>query len=235
MRSTIVAADGHHTDERLSGRPAVRCLCSTPKIWPCLSSHCTCHVACPSSRATSWRACRVGDEGDMGDSADHCPRATPRSDGFPASLLDDSLSAELSWAQIDQHRPTRVGRPSCGLGAAWQSPVLTSGSRKRVLDQGVRVGSPNGVRTRVSTLRGWCPGPLDDGTEACHLRRRDERIKFRYGSRLSGLLGEEVRGLLAHLAVQPLQLERVGHADRLEPVKRLQDQPRHCERVAGHQ
>ena len=23
--------------------------------------------------------------------------------------------------------------------------------------------SPNGVRTRVSTLRGWCPRPLDDG------------------------------------------------------------------------
>jgi hypothetical protein len=26
------------------------------------------------------------------------------------------------------------------------------------------LGSPNGVRTRVSTLRGWCPRPLDDGT-----------------------------------------------------------------------
>ena len=24
-------------------------------------------------------------------------------------------------------------------------------------------GSPNGIRTRVSTLRGWCPRPLDDG------------------------------------------------------------------------
>jgi hypothetical protein len=24
-------------------------------------------------------------------------------------------------------------------------------------------GSPNGIRTRVSTLRGWCPWPLDDG------------------------------------------------------------------------
>src|SRR5579872_6765027 len=23
--------------------------------------------------------------------------------------------------------------------------------------------SPNGIRTRVSTLRGWCPWPLDDG------------------------------------------------------------------------
>ena len=26
------------------------------------------------------------------------------------------------------------------------------------------LSSPNGVRTRVSTLRGWCPRPLDDGT-----------------------------------------------------------------------
>jgi site-specific DNA recombinase len=25
------------------------------------------------------------------------------------------------------------------------------------------IGSPNGIRTRVSTLRGWCPRPLDDG------------------------------------------------------------------------
>src|SRR6185437_6235182 len=25
--------------------------------------------------------------------------------------------------------------------------------------------SPNGIRTRVATLRGWCPRPLDDGAE----------------------------------------------------------------------
>src|ERR1700688_433826 len=25
------------------------------------------------------------------------------------------------------------------------------------------MSSPNGIRTRVSTLRGWCPWPLDDG------------------------------------------------------------------------
>ena len=28
---------------------------------------------------------------------------------------------------------------------------------------GFLAGSPNGIRTRVSTLRGWCPRPLDDG------------------------------------------------------------------------
>ncbi len=32
--------------------------------------------------------------------------------------------------------------------------------------------SPNGIRTRVSTLRGWCPRPLDDGT-ALVLGRRE--------------------------------------------------------------
>ena len=25
--------------------------------------------------------------------------------------------------------------------------------------------SPNGIRTRVFTLRGWCPRPLDDGAK----------------------------------------------------------------------
>jgi hypothetical protein len=31
-------------------------------------------------------------------------------------------------------------------------------------------GSPNGVRTRVSTLRGWCPRPLDDGAKILDVR-----------------------------------------------------------------
>ena len=26
-------------------------------------------------------------------------------------------------------------------------------------------GSPNGIRTRAATLRGWCPWPLDDGAQ----------------------------------------------------------------------
>lgn len=29
-------------------------------------------------------------------------------------------------------------------------------------------GGPNGIRTRVSALRGPCPGPLDDGAGRCH-------------------------------------------------------------------
>ena len=25
------------------------------------------------------------------------------------------------------------------------------------------LGTPNGIRTRAATLKGWCPRPLDDG------------------------------------------------------------------------
>ncbi len=39
--------------------------------------------------------------------------------------------------------------------------------------------SPNGIRTRVATLRGWCPRPLDDGAE----RRLPEGIRRCSGGR----------------------------------------------------
>ena len=29
--------------------------------------------------------------------------------------------------------------------------------------KGFGTGTPNGIRTRAATLRGWCPRPLDDG------------------------------------------------------------------------
>ena len=41
------------------------------------------------------------------------------------------------------------------------------------------LGSPNGIRTRVSTLRGWCPRPLDDGTghvDACSTGAGPRRV-----------------------------------------------------------
>ena len=42
-----------------------------------------------------------------------------------------------------------------------------AGRRGIMLHRGVNfckfVGGPNGIRTRVSALRGPCPGPLDDG------------------------------------------------------------------------
>jgi hypothetical protein len=33
-------------------------------------------------------------------------------------------------------------------------------------------GSPNGIRIRVSTLRGLCPRPLDDGAKRVQFRPR---------------------------------------------------------------
>ena len=43
--------------------------------------------------------------------------------------------------------------------------------------------SPNGIRTRVATLRGWCPRPLDDGAE----RRRSIDTMDAAGARGEGL------------------------------------------------
>ena len=33
--------------------------------------------------------------------------------------------------------------------------------------------TPNGIRTRAATLRGWCPRPLDDGGLCCNRQRAD--------------------------------------------------------------
>ena len=41
--------------------------------------------------------------------------------------------------------------------------VCKSHSRREVAGFRDFVGGPNGIRTRVSALRGPCPGPLDDG------------------------------------------------------------------------
>src|SRR5437764_5543635 len=42
---------------------------------------------------------------------------------------------------------------------------------KPTLSRGALRSSPNGIRTRAATLRGWCPRPLDDGAkhEIVHL------------------------------------------------------------------
>src|SRR5207342_156479 len=56
-------------------------------------------------------------------------------------------------------------------------------------------GTPNGIRTRVSTLRGWCPRPLDDGSEGL----------VGGGGRHQGLKKQGPRGRLATIraAVAP--------------------------------
>ena len=67
---------------------------------------------------------------------------------------------------VDQ---TRGGASGISTGASHHGSrnerALSFGSPKCKLKARDRDhGSPNGVRTRVSTLRGWCPRPLDDGT-----------------------------------------------------------------------
>ena len=48
----------------------------------------------------------------------------------------------------------------------------------RRLSIGGVVSSPNGVRTRVSTLRGWCPRPLDDGAAVLLLHHGETTVQL---------------------------------------------------------
>ena len=56
-------------------------------------------------------------------------------------------------------------RPRDRWSVTWnrRNPLVSKGYA-HLRRGGAPFGSPNGVRTRVSTLRGWCPRPLDDGT-----------------------------------------------------------------------
>ncbi len=58
-------------------------------------------------------------------------------------------------AQTGRRLHTRIGRSSLSL--AWAGPSTG------LVQNGVPYGDPNGIRTRVATLKGWCPRPLDDG------------------------------------------------------------------------
>src|SRR5262245_32662249 len=80
----------------------------------------------------------------------------------PRSCLSRLSASSLVPARQETDTPwrNRVGELSRRRDQQAEDPRL------------VLAGSPNGVRTRVSTLRGWCPRPLDDGTE-------EERIPAR--------------------------------------------------------
>ncbi len=116
---------------------------------------------------------------------------------------------EWAWL-ITPHRPDGLSRSSPGrrTGAQARIPMALPGSPRRsepitvtcqrdthrdaswrasfVVMSGLVLwltpGSPNGVRTRASTLRGWCPRPLDDGAK----RRQSRRPPARRCRRLSG-------------------------------------------------
>ncbi len=68
-------------------------------------------------------------------------------------LLHDR-SGPRAWGHAAGNpRSTQAGR-ALMMDIRWIGPCALPVSPR----------SPNGVRTRVSTLRGWCPRPLDDGT-----------------------------------------------------------------------
>src|SRR5205807_1586624 len=63
----------------------------------------------------------------------------------------------------------RAPPPPCSHHCeVWHSGPLST--RKPL--QIKRFCSPNGIRTRVATLRGWCPRPLDDGARGGRRSRR---------------------------------------------------------------
>jgi integrase len=77
-------------------------------------------------------------------------RAAETRDKEIADRLDSfviDLNERRERREFDAHRANRAG---------W----LRDG-----IDERTYSSSPNGIRTRAATLRGWCPRPLDDGAE----------------------------------------------------------------------
>jgi hypothetical protein len=96
----------------------------------------------------------------------------------PVEAGDLWRSQRCDPAQARCHRTARPrGRERLAI-ALWACTCWTSfvpwfaafagGSRfviglRPVFELALTVGDPNGIRTRVTTLKGWCPRPLDDG------------------------------------------------------------------------
>src|SRR5207302_394619 len=75
--------------------------------------------------------------------------------------------------------------PNCTTGPDCGSPSRAPGTLPGTCRSGTRVvhqmgsrpsGTPNGIRTRAATLKGWCPRPLDDGG-----RSRREQFRLLLG------------------------------------------------------
>ena len=105
-------------------------------------------------------------------------RPVPRADGSRLRATDPGAAgAERNGCRRPIHASAvpRDERGGLDLGAGGDGPRVSSTSSaatSATADEAARASrvrlrharSPNGVRTRVSTLRGWCPRPLDDGT-----------------------------------------------------------------------
>ena len=91
--------------------------------------------------------------------------------------------------------------------------------------------SPNGIRTRVSTLRGWCPRPLDDG--ARHPFGPSQTIRSgEIFVRVTHLV-QSAKSASDARAQNTAPRELVGvdrpvHAHRRDDVARVNDEPGHA-------
>jgi NAD(P)-dependent dehydrogenase (short-subunit alcohol dehydrogenase family) len=86
----------------------------------------------------------------------------------PTAAVESSMSRtarrnipNTSWSGLRVRRRSRCAR----LKRSFASPgvQVQSKSAQRAEYTGEFSSGPNGIRTRVSALRGPCPGPLDDG------------------------------------------------------------------------
>jgi hypothetical protein len=128
-----------------------------PKIvgaWPAPSGASSPGLRCPARsplrELMPERSCAQGPKAPLAHPGPGCPLGT----GLPPRGPQAAWSAGcgLGWAKDGQTDP--------------QSRLLLSALPPLTCSF---TGSPNGVRTRVSTLRGWCPRPLDDGASGASL------------------------------------------------------------------
>ena len=82
------------------------------------------------------------------------------------------------------------------------------------LEDQIDLCTPNGIRTRAATLKGWCPRPLDDGG----IGRLRLRAPQHYQS--SGKTTQPIRGVLARGTVPTVRLD-------LDPSLHVDDYPYH--------
>ena len=71
------------------------------------------------------------------------------------------MGPPLRLRSLHPRRAGQPGTPGRPWGPRRHPRYFANGTQPILLSP---QSSPNGVRTRVSTLRGWCPRPLDDGT-----------------------------------------------------------------------
>ena len=162
--------------QELPHRPSkgarVRCLRSTgarrgaarggPNRWPLISVAKPVAESTPSALQTvaaeritrpsrAGRSCRLRRRGARPDDwSSRSPRPTRPEPEEPQAGNSHWVNGSADGGRVSTLSPPlgEWGQPVL----ACQVPLLTCGSC-----------SPNGIRTRVATLRGWCPRPLDDG------------------------------------------------------------------------